>query len=419
MAILDLQTENPDISWVIKKNPLTQKEVNQPFSRSLRQGEALAWYRSDNDFRILFKEGNGSSSFYKFLDNNYLNPSAYNCSYVYCALIAEMLSAPVKSEHEKDIVCLNTLSISAMLITLPAVAQFFIKYFADKVKIEMNLLGKKTYSVSFSGKVSLHYLTNLVQVFCLMQSIEDKNIYIDMSEGAINKYVQSLNRIEAPYFIVYLFLSRCVPDYESFKKIQPQLESRGWKLNFGNTQKQRFDSIKKYIQGGKKLQDIGCGELYYSRQFCTKYEKVDSWDVDEQIQERNARFLEKKSIFNIELKKGFGQEDLIAIENGDDILITEMLEHMPKDQAVKILQSLKDTPFRRLIITVPNGEFNQFYKLDGAFRHDDHYWEPTYLETVEFIENIFGVGNPNVEIKPIGDGINGIHVSTLIVIDKN
>ena len=43
------------------------------------------------------------------------------------------------------------------------------------------------------------------------------------------------------------------------------------------------------------LNDIGCGELYYSKYFKDIYEKI-VWDVDKIIQERNARFLLKKAL---------------------------------------------------------------------------------------------------------------------------
>lgn len=418
MAILDINTDNPDITWVIKKNIHTQFENNAPFMRNLRKGVAYGWYRDIKNFRILFKENGAESSFYKALDNNYLNQSAYNCAYAYCALIAEMLSATTKQLHEKDIVCHNEVHLSSVLITLPTVAQFFIKYFAHKVNIEMTQLANKVFSIKFSGNVSLYYILNLVQVFCLMQSIEDRNVYVDITEGALNKYAQALKNIEAPYFIVYVFISRCVPDFNSFQKVRSLLEQPGWQLNFGNTQKQRFDQIKKNIQGGTVLQDIGCGELYYSRLLSGQYESINAWDMDNSIQERNARFIEKKSLHNINLKGGFTIEQTNVITPGNDILITEMLEHMPKEEAINLLTALKETPFRRMILTVPDGQFNQHYKLDGQFRHDDHYWEPSFQEMKQLIENIFGVDNPKVQIKPIGDGINGVHVSTLVVIDN-
>jgi small RNA 2'-O-methyltransferase len=421
MAIIDLKSKNPDVSWVIYKNPLTQNEQKKPFIRPLRKGQAIGWYNDNQgeSFRIWFKEGSTQSSFYKYLDNGYLDQSAYNCPYVYCALIGEMLSSTTKAVHEKDKECENQITLSAVLITLPNVAQFFVRYFADKVSITMTPIAKKVYEISFSGKVSLFYLVNLVQIFCLMQSVEDRNIYLDLSASVLTKYATALKNINAPYFIVYLFMSRCVPDAHQFNKIKPVLEQDGWVLHYGNTQKQRFDAIKKHVQKGHLLNDIGCGELYYSRHFSGSYEKVFAWDADEAIQRRNGTFIVKKNLSNIELKPAFTQENALEIEEGSDILITEMLEHIPQAQALSILKLLVKQKFRRMIITLPNHEFNQFYKLEHEFRHDDHCWEPDYQQTVDFIHLATAdVSDIKVQITPVGDGINNIHVSTMIVIDK-
>lgn len=418
MAIIDIQSANPHLSWVLFKNPETQKADGKPFQKTMRKGNLKSWYKDDQNFRLWFKDGKGESSFYKNINNNYLDQSPFNCAFVYCTMMAEMLSSTIKKEHEKDIACYNKITLSAINITLPTVADFFIHFFADKVKIEKIQLGNKSYSYSFEGEVSLYYLTNLVQVFSLIQSIEDKNIFIDLTPAILIKYANNLKAIDAPYFVVYLFISRCVPDFEGFKVVQPILQKENWILNFGNTQKQRYLAIKKFVQGGQVLHDIGCGELYYSRNLASMYQGIIAWDTDAAIQERNSRFIIKKSIFNVELKSSFNVEAISCIETGQDLLITEMLEHMEKTDASKILTEITKAPFRRLIITMPNSDFNQFYKLSNEFRHDDHCWEPSFLETQEWINNIFDNSQFSIIIKPIGDGIDGIHVSTLIVIDK-
>lgn len=421
MAIIDVISENPDLSWVIYKSPLTQQEQKKPFMRPLRKGHAIGWYKDNafKQFRVWFREGQAQSSFYKNLDNGYLDQSAYNCPYVYCALIGEMLSSTTKAVHEKDSEYRNEVKLSAMLVTLPNVAQFFIRYFADKVKIEMNQIARKVYEITFSGQTTLYYLLNLVQVFCLMQSVEDRNIYLDLSASVLTKYATALKQINAPYFIVYLFMSRCVPDAHQFNKIKPVLEQDGWVLHYGNTQKQRYDAIKKHIQKGAMLNDIGCGELYYSRHFSGSYDNIVAWDADDAIQKRNSTFMLKKNIQNIELKSAFTQKSIDSIQSGSDILITEMLEHIPKDEALAVLRALVTTDFRRMIITLPNHAFNQFYKLEHEFRHDDHCWEPDYDEAVEFIHQATqDVTTLKVNVVPVGDGIKGIHVSTMVVIDK-
>lgn len=417
MAILDVTSKNPDLSWVIFKNPETQQKNNAPFQRSLRKGNVYGWYKDNESFRILFKDSEHESSFYKNLKNNHLDQSPYHCAYVYTSMMAEMLSAPIKQQHEKDTVNFNEIKISTILISSIHMANAFMNYFSEKVKIELTPISKKVYSVIFSGNVTLHYLSNLVQVFCLIQALEDRNIYIDMTEGVLNKYAQALKTINAPYFIVYLFISRCVPDMNAFKIIQPILQQDGWKLHFGNTQKQRYLEIKKHIDKGNVLHDLGCGELYYSRNLNEFYDTIYAWDTDSHIQERNARFIKKKNLTNIVLKEAVTNTSELNFEGKTDILITEMLEHMPKEQAGELVIKLSQLPFRKLIMTVPNKDFNQFYKLETEFRHDDHHWEPTYQETIEWFKQLL----PNDErfkIIPIGDAVNNIHVSTLIVLEN-
>lgn len=414
MAILDIITENPEISWVIRKNPETQKENQTPFQRDLRKGEILSWYVNEKTFRTLFREKNSESSFYKDLNNNYLNQSAYNCPYAYCSMINENFSSVLKEQTDKDIICSNEIVIQQILITNQNVVKLFQKHF-ENIEIQEIKIEHKVSKLIISGNVSLNYLIKIVHVLCLILSIEDKNLYIEVNESLAKKYAQYLLDIEAPYFIVYLFNSRLINDFHVFKSIKDIFKEKQWELFYGNTQKQRYDQIKKFMSGGKLLNDIGCGELYYSRYFKDVYSQIFAWDAEKSIQERNSRYIAKKGISNIVLKDEFKVTEMSS-DDETDLLITEMLEHVPKEQAIKFLEEIKEKTFRKLVITLPNKDFNQFYKLGEEFRHLDHCWEPTYEESVDMMSKIF---NDSVrEIKKIGDRINDISVSTLFVIEK-
>lgn len=414
MAILDIITENPDISWVIRKNPETQKENQSPFQRDLRKGEILSWYVNEKTFRTLFREKNSESSFYKDLNNNYLNQSAYNCPYAYCSMINENFSSVLKEQTDKDIICSNEIVIQQILITNQNVVKLFQKHF-ENIEIQEIKIEHKVSKLIISGNVSLNYLIKIVHVLCLILSIEDKNLYIEVNESLAKKYAQYLLDIEAPYFIVYLFNSRLINDFHVFKSIKDIFKEKQWELFYGNTQKQRYDQIKKFMSGGKLLNDIGCGELYYSRYFKDVYSQIFAWDAEKSIQERNSRYIAKKGISNIVLKDEFKVTEMSS-DDETDLLITEMLEHVPKEQAIKFLEEIKEKTFRKLVITLPNKDFNQFYKLGEEFRHLDHCWEPTYEESVDMMSKIFN--NSVREIKKIGDRINDISVSTLFVIEK-
>ena len=82
----------------------------------------------------------------------------------------------------------------------------------------------------------------------------------------------------------------------------------------------------------------------------TLYEKIYAWDTDESIQERNQLFLEKKNIKNTQLMPAFNIKAIQSIEPDDDILITEMIEHMPQEQAKQLLSNLELISFCLIFI---------------------------------------------------------------------
>lgn len=414
MAIIDIKSSNDKFSWIIKKNPETQNMVKKPFQRALRKGEILSWYVQSNLFRSYFKENSSESSFYKNLNNDYLNQGAYNCPYAYCSIINENFSSVLKDNNEDDVITENEIVIHQIFVSNFNILKLFKKHF-ENIEITETLIENKVFNICFKGNCSLSYLMKLTHILCLIFSMEDKNLTLEINESIAKKYAQYLLDVDAPYFIVYLFNSRLINDFGIFKSIQEMFKNKQWNLYYGNTQKQRYDQIKRVMNGGKLLNDIGCGELYYSRQFKDIYESINAWDADKNIQDRNARFLLKKSINNIELKEEFKVNEMVSNDE-TDLLITEMLEHIPKDDAINVLKELNKQSFRKLVITLPNKDFNQFYKLGEEFRHDDHCWEPTYDESVDMMKNIF---NESLKmVKKIGDQINDISVSTLFVIEK-
>jgi hypothetical protein len=415
MAILTIESQNENFSWVLFKSPITQEEKGIPFERPLRKGMIYGWYPQPNQFRVFFDQQDGEPSFYKNENNNYLNADKVLCSYAYCGMITNMLDATIKKVHEKDIVAFNSVTINTIFIANNYVAKSF-KNHLKEIEITLEPLGGKLYNVVFEGNTTLYYLLNAVMVFCLMQALEDRRVFVDLTEATIAKYSQCLKAIDAPYYLIYVFLSRCVPDYNLFKKVSIALAKDNWKLYYGDTQKQRFNAIKKYLKNGTTLHDIGCGELYYSSVLSQNYTQVIAWDSEDAIVERNKKYIEKKKLFNIELKNEFSLSKLQEIEEGSDILITEMLEHIEKDDAKKLLDKLSKVNFNTLVISVPNTTFNKHYLLTGQFRHFDHKWEPTYEESVDFISEPFK--KHDVKIEKIGDMVDGESVSTLFIIRK-
>lgn len=416
MAILTIDSQNKNLSWVIFKNPITQDEAGVPFERPLRKGIVYGWYSSLNQFRLLFQQQDGEPSFYKNQNNNYLNADKVLCSYAYCGMITNMLDATIKKIHEKDVETKNSVTINTAWISNIHIARSFQKHL-KAIDITLEPLGAKLYSVKFEGRTTLYYLLNAVMVFCLMQALEDRRVFVDLSESTVAKYSQCLKAIDAPYYLIYIFLSRCVPDYNLFKKFSASLAKENWRLSYGDTQKQRFNAIKRILrkEGNGTLHDIGCGELYYSVALSPFYKEIVAWEADDDIIQRNKAYIIRKGLKNIDLRSEFSIEKLKEIKPGDDLLITEMLEHVSLEDAKKLLSHLAKIDFSVLVITLPNTTFNKHYLLD-SFRHDDHKWEPTYQESINLINSYFD--SHHVQIDKIGDMIDGESVSTLFVIKK-
>ncbi len=62
---------------------------------------------------------------------------------------------------------------------------------------------------------------------------------------------------------------------------------------------------------------------------------------------------------------------------------------------------------KSLLLTTPNKDFNQFYKIEeDDNRHDDHKFELTDTEFKSFVEEV--KCGRSVDFKYIGDTVNGI-----------
>lgn len=88
------------------------------------------------------------------------------------------------------------------------------------------------------------------------------------------------------------------------------------------------------------------------------------------------------------------------------MLITEVLEHMPKEDAVKLLDSVLAGEFNKVVVTMPNKDFNRFYGLsDDEMRHPDHRYEPTESEFYVWMMDAAIKNRCQVEFFNVGDRV--------------
>lgn len=403
-----IRSTNPKFSWILRKNPETQRTSNEPFSKALRKGVLYGWFNGEQEFRMFFQDSVTESSFNTISDFEYLDRTRYVSPYLPIAMIATLLASAQKEKVEEDSEGFDHEARFLVDIAKPYLAKRAIRSMQEVgVDIDMVSLQNNLHQITFKSKVGVFHLLNCIISFLIPQSVLDVKNYVPMDDGSIKKYVTVMNNINAPYYLRYMFSMNCIKSPVLFKELRSEMQGANFIMNFGNTQDHRWEAIKPYLIGDKDkdLVDIGCGEMFYTKRVCSQYRNVYAYDIDTNIQEKNAFIKEKRNMENVSLHGKFDSSS-DHVTSDSVVLITEVLEHMPIEDADSLLQHVLSKNPNRVIVTMPNHEFNKFYGMDvGAFRHEDHHYEPT--ET-EFMEKMIELGKNNNKIahfNGIGDGV--------------
>lgn len=398
-----LKSTNPMLSWIISKNPETQKTKNEPFKKSLRKGTIYGWFFNENEFRMHFVDDPTRSSFNTIGDYEYLDRTRYASPYLPIAAINELLrSAQQKLEdHDKEGFIASFECIAEL--SAPSLASRSAKLSADQ--IELTEIAKKLYKIKFQTDKGVHHLLNLVIAFLISQAVADENLYVPIDEGSITKYIDAMNETDAPYYQRYSLSMRVIRSPNLHAQVKNQLEIGKYQIGFGDTQNHRFQGLLPYLKGGSNdvLVDIGCGEMYYEKRVHSNFKKVFSFDPDDNLAGKNKNGIEVRNLSDkIEYRHQIFNEDSVDVICEDTtVLATEVLEHMPKEEASKILKAIAQRKFKSVVMSVPNVEFNQFYGLGpDQNRHDDHHYEPSVDEFAIIVNEAF----PGHDVKFFGLG---------------
>lgn len=421
MAIIQVRTEDPNFGYIIRKNPSSGMQL-----RGIRKGTAFGWY-SDNDtaFNVFFKDADNAVSFGD-QEFEYLNTSRYNSPMFVLNAISEFFSSPVKEQIDLDVDGIEK-AFFINMIDIKSILQIrhFEKYFPD-FSIDCTLYTAKSYSVTIRTTKSFHLLFNYANLLMMFVALTS-NEYIQLDQGSIEKYLTSIERLDAPFFIRYLFSRNVFKSKGQFNKYRARLENSKLyddvKMEYGDTSIQRRNVIRSLLTFDKHMLDVGCGEGFYAIPFSQNLKDDSIYyaiDIDETLTKSVCKKAKKHDIKNIsvynhidEFLKKYNNENI-------DVILTEVIEHMPISESKKLIQKIiLDVNFDKFIITVPNKDFNKFYMIgDDESRHDDHDWEPTQTEFTELIEKEIPIIF-NIEFINIGDTVNGISTSIGCVITKN
>lgn len=420
MAIFQLKSNNPDFSYIIAKNPSSGMSI-----KTIRKGNAFAWYSTEDTYNVYFKDADNEISYKEQAEEmfEYLNTTRYSSTLFPLNAINTFFSSAFKKLHEKDQnEYENSVLINAIHVKNVSYLNFFQRHL-NEFDLTFEELASKTYQLRIHTAKTIHELIHYTTVLCVFLSIVSDE-YIDFTDDVLRKYITSMQVIDAPYYIRYLFNRNVLNSRKKFLAFKNELEKTNHyeiDFKFGNTARQRQEWISEQLKFERSILDIGCGEGAYAIPYSQKISEYDYFaiDIDAEIRERLKYKINNKVIENIALYESLSH--FLEFYDNDlnvDVLLTEVVEHMSVKDATKLVKSvLSYVNFENFIITTPNAEFNNLYQLDG-FRHDDHKWEMTKEEFVIWIDSILSNTTYTYTFSDVGDRVDGISLSQAVVITK-
>lgn len=389
---LQIVSSNPALSWIISKNP-----NGTPYVAPLRGGVGFGWFSNPTTYNLFLRGGQ-----YDQIDGHN-NPSiAPTAALGLLGFVSDALKGHVKDvvrpHQDKHKVYFSALQVRDKTWAL------FEAYYPTTVFNQDEL------SITHYGTVQ-DFLA-IVMSFLLIGAMQDK-WYVPANKDAVVKYANTLVIANTPYFIRYVFK---VWFRDHFAAIKPILDTDTINLTYGDTHDARIAWAKEHIVGGDIL-DFGCGEGRYIKHLIGRSRTYTAIDIDPDIIEDvayNYRRLVDEGKLECDTDLAWDTTDQY-----DFILCTEVLEHNPYDDALHLLAKLI-TLGKTILVTVPDRSFNQYYATTG-YRHEDHHWEPTYIEFYVFINQaleLAGDQYATTTYYQIGDNVDGTTPTLGVIISK-
>lgn len=402
MAFMQVGSTNKNFSFMLRKNPSSGMLV-----RSLKEGHLFGYYsNAETVFNCFFKDSDWSVSYKRFKDESfeYVNPTRFNAPEFVLDTISEFLAHIIKKEDKDDVagyynfVTINMISIKKKYLDI------FQKYFTNVI-LEAEEICPNNFKLKFSNTGTLKEILSFVQLFAIFNILKSRRL----TEDEITKYMNQLINIKAPYFIKYVFKVNILNSPKLFRQHKAALEANSFEkieFDYGYASLQRINAVERLISFERDIVDLGCGEGNFVKHFLPKLKDHKYWAIDTNQEMLDIVAKRARGAENLEMRTHWLGTQLDPV----DIICSEVIEHMEKDEATKFIQETflrgGDT-IKSMVLTTPNKDFNQFYFFeDDEVRHEDHHFE---MGMEEFKEWVAAVAHTRpYEIFEIGDKVNGI-----------
>lgn len=429
MAFLQITSTNPNLSYLIKKNP-----TSGLVAKKSRKGHLFGYFsfESSTQYNVYFRDSFTEISYPEYKDQQfeYINATRYSSAQFSLTAISEFFRDAFKKrdvELDPDDTYTTTLSINMVKVERKRILYAFINQFSSICTIAVDEVAHKTYRIRLTTHKSLFFLLNVTNLLMACIVIHNKTEYYHLDEGTIEKYLSALTVIDAPYFIRYHLKTSLLRDKKYFAKYKTLLEKSEhstFEMCRGDSSVMRLDMIKSKINFSNHIVDVGCGDAPYL-EFLTKRmlqsNRYFAIDVDAEQRSQVTKRVRIKSIPNVTVLSTI-DEFLATSIDGDvkvDFLLSEVIEHMSLEEAETIISKcLNYARCNSVIITTPNYSFNQFFFDAGEkeFRHLDHKFEFTAEDFKTWISKF--LTPHSYEFIEIGDKVNGISISLGAFVQK-
>lgn len=430
--IIKITSNNDYLLDILYKNPNTDLGL---YFKPLKNGQIVGNAIDKHHYDVVFQDTK-----YSYLpeDSNQIDYQSYCSPLVILHICNELFAHILKSKEEFSEKPINWLGITQgeadtenCTIEVPSLyidsnwyrnGRFLLSKYFDGIDIEQQ--SNRVFKLTVTAK-SIFEAVNLLTLTALFTHVTNNySVYTYIDDQLAQKYGRILTNIDnVPYFVFYLFIMRAVKSPRQFQDLKPAFESylekTGLKaeLVLEGTYRQRVQYIVSQLEKDIPILDIGCGEFTYykkmmAQDFVAPYYAVDTDPQFERLAQNISRRYEDDNLVFFNSLEEFKSDEKV------NILLTEVIEHNPLEEAKVLIRKALAYNFNKLIITTPNAEFNQFYNMEQDMRHTDHHFEPTGQEFKSLIEESLAGNKLNIEYFRLGDSLNGIQPTQGCIITK-
>ncbi|KGR75105.1 3' terminal RNA ribose 2'-O-methyltransferase Hen1 [Ureibacillus sinduriensis] len=360
---------------------------------------------------------------------SYINDREFAVSSIFCTLIRTALGTALngkpKEEYEAWVNHRFPLQFSFGPVASHLSDHELLDLFQPLGYEVLITYGEVDYSMDLKSKSIARYITikgmttlqmGLRQLFVLIPVLDNyKHYYIDekevekierYGEGWLDQHpqreliLQQALRFEELYKMVHVKTERhseivAEPTmrlndlrYEMIIRKINQLTHRERIVDLGSGEGRLSEKLG-FVEGVKEILAVEPSESQ-SLKALKRLEKV----------ERNENFVMPKQIMG----SLFYYDE--RLKNKDIMILCEVIEHIDEFRLPKIMETiLNDYRPRVLLITTPNREYNEVYKMDEEYRHPDHRFEWTREEFSRWCQ----MQNRHQEYELTFDGIGEEH----------